>query len=208
MICENNQEWTIEAKALHARSYYYPVVYGHLYNEGVLQHTTIDAYIKKLNPYDQYTLISQDIESPITQLLHQAPFIELEMGEVQVRQDGLFVVINQQQVRLGDDVDVLIKHLFVDYYEDPFEIQRTPLPEDEIEGAIFGNNLILQVRAWHTLQENPEHFSAMINRIFEKFEHTDHTHMTLYVYVNFFYKASVLREDLIERFMELIETDK
>ena len=208
IICENNQEWTIEAKALHARSYFYPVAYGHLYNEGLLQHTTIDAYIKKLNPLEQYTLISKDIKSPITKLLDQAPFIELEIGEVQIRQEGLFVVVNEQQNRLGDDVGVLFSHLFVDHYEDPFEIQRIPLPEEEIEAAIFGNNPILQVRAWHTLQGNPQHFSHIINRIFKKFEHTEQNQMTLLVYVKFFYKASVLTDDIIQKYKELIEIEK
>ena len=208
MIGENNKEWTVEAKALQARSYYNPVVYGHLYNEGILHDTTIDAYIKKLNPNDQYMLISQDIEMPVTKFFDKAPFIKLETGEIQVRQEGLFVVINQQQYRLGDNIDVLISHLFVDHYEDPFEIQRTPLPEEEMEAAIFGNNPILQVRAWYTLQGNPQHFSTIINKIFEKFEHTEQTHMTLYVYVNFFYKASVLRDDLIEKFIDVIETEK
>lgn len=205
MICENNMEWTIEAKALHARSYYYPVAYGHLYNEGVLQNTSFEQYIKRLNPHDHYTLISQDIESPITKFPNQAPFIELATGEVQVRQDGVFSVLHNQHYRLGDDAKVLISHIFTDQFEDPFEIKRTPLPEEEIEAAIFGDNPILQVRAWYTLQENPQHFSMSINRIFEKFEHTNHTHMTLLVYVNFFYKASVLRDDLIGKFMELFE---
>lgn len=205
MICENNMEWTIEAEALHARSYFYPVTYGHLYNEGVLQNTTIEQYIEKLNPNLHYTLISHDIEIPITQLLNKAPFIELATGEIKIRQDGLFAVINNQQYRLGDDVEALISHMFTDIFEDPFEIQRTPLPEEEIEAAILGDNPILQVRAWYTLQENPLHFSTTINNIFRKVEHTDHTHMTLYVYVNFFYKASVLQDDVIEKFIELIE---
>lgn len=198
-------EWTVEAETLHTRSYYYPVAYGHLYNEGVLQNTSIEQYIKKLKPHLCYTLISHDIDIPITQLLNQAPYIELATGEIQVRQDGLFAVINNQQYRLGDDVESLISHMFTDIFEDPFEIQRTPLPEAEIEAAILGDNPILQVRAWYTLQENPLHFSTTINKIFRRMEHTDHTHMTLYVYVNFFYQASVLQGDVIKKFTELIE---
>ena len=205
LICDNDLEWTIEAKTLDARSYYYPVAYGHLYNEGVLQNTSIEQYIQKLNPHNHYTLISHDIEIPITQLLDQAPFIELATGAVQVRKDGLFAVINTQQYRFGDDVDALISHIFTNIFEDPFEIQRTPLPEEDIEEAIFGDNPILQARAWHTLQENPHHFSTIINTIFRKLEHTDGTHMMLYVYVNAFYKASVLHEDVIEKYKEIIE---
>lgn len=205
MICENNMEWTIEAEALHARSYYYPVTYGHLYNEGVLQNTTIEQYIEKLNPNLHYTLISQDIEIPITQLLDQAPYIKLATGEVQISEKGIYVIIDNNHYRLGDSKEALITFIYTDIFEDPFEIQRTPLAEEEIEDAILGENAILQVRAWYTLQENPLQFSTTINNIFRRIEHTDHTHMTLYIYVNFFYKASVLQDDVIEKFIELIE---
>ena len=205
IICENNIEWTIEAEAVDARSYYYPVAYGHLYNEGVLQNTSIEQYIKKLNPHRYYTLVSQDIEIPITQLLNQAPFIELATGELQIRQDGLFAVINNQHHRLGDDVNTLISHIFTNIFEDPFEIQRTPLPAEEIEAAIFGDNPIQQVRAWYTLQENPHYFAPIINTILRKFAHTDSTHMMLYVYVNAFYKVSVLQDDVIGKYKEIIE---
>lgn len=205
IVCENKMEWTIEAEALDARNYYYPVAYGHLYNEGVLQNTSIEQYIKKLNSHNYYTLISQDIEIPITQLLDRAPYIELATGEIQIRQDGLFTVINNQHYKLGDDVDALISYIFTDIFEDPFEIQRTPLPEEEIEAAIFEDNPIRRVRAWHTLQENPQYFSTIINTILRKFKHMDDTHMMLFVYVNAFYKASVLEEDVIEKFKGIIE---
>ena len=90
LLCENDTEWTIEATSLDARSYYYPIAQGHLYNEGILQNTTIEQYIKKLNPHDCYTFIAQGMEIPITNLLDQAPYIELAEGEIQLREDGVF----------------------------------------------------------------------------------------------------------------------
>ena len=77
ILSENNMEQTVEAEGLNARSYYDPVAYGHLYNEGILQNISIEQYIKKLNPRHCYTLLSQDIDISITQLLDEVPYIKL-----------------------------------------------------------------------------------------------------------------------------------
>ncbi|QFT89593.1 hypothetical protein FIU87_13110 [Bacillus sp. THAF10] len=167
-------EWTIVAKNIKAEYFYRPATYQKLKDENKLEETTLEEYLKTLNPDFDYWLITPDVKLPI------------QLNDIKQlnRESNPFHFI------------------YTNVYEDPYAYLAEPIAKEDLEATALSSELELQVRAWNTMYENPIEHADIINRVLSKIVKTEQNEMLLYVYVNHFYKEGILIEAVIEKYQD------
>ncbi len=200
-----NTEWTIEMKDIDAKYYYRPVNYVMLKDEGRIAEKDFYEYISELNKEHDYMLITPNVEIPIKDFTQNSPYILLDEGSLEFKENKLLVLINHEKFEYDLTEQSVIQFIYTNVYENPYARFSEPIPEEELEEAVFSNDLELQVRAWNTMHANPENLKDTINRILLKINIADENETTLWVFINHFYKHNILTEQVIEKFKEIIE---
>ncbi|MBY0121756.1 hypothetical protein [Bacillus sp. S/N-304-OC-R1] len=189
-------------KGLDAEYFYRPAEYTVLRDERKIKKTSLEEYIKKINPNFRYWLITPDVISAIQSFSNS---IVLGNGKVEFEQNEIIVTIGNERYAYDLEEYNPITYIHTDVYEDPYAHFSVPVPSEEIEAAIFGSDLELQVRAWNTLYANPIELIDIINRVLSKITITEENEMMVSVFTSHFYKLGILKEAVIEKFQSLID---
>lgn len=202
-----DSEWTIETQNIDASYYYRPVNYAKLRDERRVMDKSIEEYIQELNKdqHQQYFFITPDANITISGFKDSAPFVNLEVGEIQLKDQKLILSLNQNSFEYDLKEQSFIHFIYTDIYEDPYAQFNIAVPIDELEQAVFSDDLDYQVRAWNTMYSNPEETKDIVNRIFMKMDVTEENEMMLSIYLNHFNKHKVLTENVLSKFATLID---
>lgn len=195
-------EWTITMKGLDAVYFYRPAAYTIMRDEGKLKETSLANYVERLNPDTRYWLITPDVISTIQSFSKN---ILLEDGNVEFTQNEMIVTAENQRFIYDLAEYNPIKFIYTDLNEDPYAHFSIPLPPEEIEAAILGDDLELQVRAWNTMYANPIELTNIINLVLSKITITEENEMMVSVLTSRFYKLGILTEAVIEKHRSLID---
>ncbi|BDH62203.1 hypothetical protein MTP04_23330 [Lysinibacillus sp. PLM2] len=200
-----DSEWTIEAQNIDASYYFRPVNYAKLRDERRIRDKRIEEYIQELNKDLQYFLITPDANITISSFKDSAPFMNLEVGEIQLKDEKLVLSVNQNSFEYDLKERCFIQFIYTNFYENPYAQFNIPVPIDELEQAAFSHDLDYQVRAWNTMYSNPEEAKDIVNRIFMKIDVTEENEMMLSIYLNHFNKHNILTEKVLSKFHTLID---
>jgi hypothetical protein len=188
-------------KNLDAQYYYRPIAYTRLREEENVEETSIAEYIAQLNPDHHYWLITPHITCPIKVLSEN---IELENGNIVFGQNEWMVTIEDRRFTYQLNEYNPIHFIYTDVYEDPYEAFNEPVPKEQIEAAVSGDDLELQVRAWNTMYANPKELAEIINRVLSRLTITEENEMMISACISHFYKEGILTEAMIEKYRTLI----
>ena len=194
-------QWTIMMKELDAEYYYRPKEFTRLRDEEKLQDTSLDEYIKGLNPEHHYWFITPDSVCPIQSFSEE---IDLENGSISFTPNEMVLTAGEKRFVYNLAEYNPITCIYTDKYEDPYAELSEPLPIEEIEAAILSDDLELQVRAWNTMYTNPHELADIINLVLKKLTMTEENEMMLSIYVNQFYLEGILTEEVIDQYRALI----
>lgn len=197
-------QWTIAMKELDAEYFYRPKEFTRLRDEEKLQEISLEKYIKELNPEFRYWLITPDALCPIQSLSEK---IELENGSISFTHNEMVLTTGKERFVYPLNDYNPITCIYTDKYEDPYAQLSEPLPTEEIEAAIFSDNIELQVRAWNTLYTNPNKLADVINIVLKKLTMTEENEMLLGIYVNQFYLEGILTEEVLDQYQALISEE-
>lgn len=195
-------EWTIEMEKIDATYYYRPVDYAKLRDEGQIENTTFTDYVEKLNPNHRYWLITPDLICTIKNISERT--ILLENGQFEIGQRDLVVSVDNQSFTYDFDEFNPIYFIYTDVYEDPYAQFSIPVPTENLEEAILGEDLELQVRAWNTMYANPKELDLIINRILWKLEIREENELMISVFVSHFYQEGILTDKVIDKYRHFI----
>lgn len=195
-------EWTITMKSLDAEYYYRPVAFQKLRDEEKLEETSFAEYMANLNPDQRYWFITPHATSTIKELSEP---LMLDNGEMKFKNNECLVSMDDKHYTY--DLEEYDPKLFIytDIYEDPYAHLIEPVPIDDLVSAATSNNLELQVRAWNTMYANSKELTEIINRVLDIIKVTEENEMMVSVYANHFYQEGILREDVYEKYRDLIE---
>lgn len=195
-------EWTISMANIEASCYYRPAYYTIYHNEEMAEELSFENYIKQLNPDHNYWLITPDISCPIKLDVNE---ILLESGKISCVEDKTIIIVANRHYEYSTDEYHPTNFIFTETYEDPYAQNNEPLPEEEIESAILGTDLELQVRAWNTLFANPMKHVDLINNVLLQTEISDENEMLLAVFISEFNEKGILTEEVIQKFQAMID---
>ncbi|MED4056898.1 DUF4085 family protein [Niallia taxi] len=196
-------EWTISMESIEASCYYRPAFYTIYHNEEMGEELSFEDYLKQLNhPDHNYWLITPDVSCPIKIDSHE---VILENGKMSFKEDKIIISVANSRYVYNMDEYHPINFIFTETYEDPYAQNNEPLPQEEIESAIFGNDLELQVRAWNTLFSNPMNHVDLINNVLLQTEISEENEMPLAVFISEFNEKGILTEEVIEKFQSMID---
>ncbi len=184
-------EWTIEAKSIDAQFYYKPAAFYDLMNDSFTDYPTL--------PSATYTFITPAITTNITHFSSDAPFLNLESGDISLHNGVVF--LDDQEIA---PVDQLYKFVYTDQYEDPYAHFSEEVPTDELETAAFSEDVEYRIRAWNTLYAQPHVHAALINRILLQADITEEHELMLSIYVNHFFKEGILTSDTISKYASVL----
>jgi hypothetical protein len=194
-------QWTITMKELDAEYFYRPKDYTVLRDEEKLQETSLEEYIKGLNPDFRYWFITPDAVYPIQSFSEK---IDIENGLITFTDHETVITTGKERYVYHSNEYNPIAFIYTDQYEDPYAELSEPLPIEEIEAAVLSDDLELQVRAWNTMYTNPHELADTINHVLKKLTMTEENEMMLSIYVNQFYLEGILNEDVIDQYRALI----
>ncbi|MBM7607375.1 hypothetical protein JOD29_000612 [Lysinibacillus composti] len=97
-----------------------------------------------------------------------------------------------------------IYFIYTDVYEDPYAQFSIPVPTEDLEEAILGEDLELQVRAWNTMYANPKELALIINRILWKLEIREDNELMISVFTSHFDQEGILTEKVLDKYRHLI----
>lgn len=192
-------EWTIAMKSLEAEYFYRPSAYTKLGDEEKLDETSLEDYIKQLNPDLRYWMMTPD------GIFALKKNMSLEDGELELDQNRIVLTIGNEQFSYDLEQHNPIKWIHTDVYEDPYAQFNEPIPAEELEAAALSDELELQVRAWNTMYSNTEELADIINRVLAKLEVNNEIEMMVSVYVSHFYENGILTEAMIEKFRAFLD---
>jgi len=196
-------EWTISMESIEASCYYRPAFYTIYHNEEMGEELSFEDYLKQLNhPDHNYWLITPDVSCPIKIDSHE---VILENGKMSFKEDKIIISVANSRYVYNMDEYHPINFIFTETYEDPYAQNNEPLPQEEIESAILGNDLELQVRAWNTLFSNPMNHVDLINNVLLQTEISEENEMLLAVFISEFNEKGILTEEVIEKFQSMID---
>ncbi|MDM5334285.1 DUF4085 family protein [Ureibacillus composti] len=195
-------EWTIEMEKIDAAYYYRPVDYAKLHDERQIESTSFTDYIAKLNPNHRYWLITPDLICTIKNISEGT--IILENGQLVIGKSDLVVSVGNKSFTYDFNEFNPIYFIYTDVYEDPYAQFSTPVPTEDLEEAILGEDLELQVRAWNTMYANPNELALIINRILWKLEIREDNELMISVFTSHFYQEGILTEKVVDKYRHLI----
>lgn len=188
-------EWTITMKGMEASYYYRPIIYIRLRDEEKLEETEFHDFINQLDKTRKYWFITPHLTCPL----------ELFLKEGKLEQNETNTIIYFKNTKYTYHTYHPCQFIYTDIYEDPYAFFYEPVEKENIESAILGSDLTLQVRAWNTLYNNPLEHKDIINKILNILEVAEENEMTLYVYINHFHREEILTEENIKKFHAVIE---
>ena len=129
----------------------------------------------------------------------------LEDGKLEIKENKIVVKTGKKRFMYRFDEYRPIDFIYTDIYEEPDTDDLDPIPADELETAVFSNDLSLQVRAWNTMYANPKGLANMINHILENIAINDESEMTLSVFISHFHKKGILTKENEYKFRDFLE---
>ncbi|MGI2296736.1 DUF4085 family protein [Paenibacillus sp. GXUN7292] len=199
-------EWTIIASSVSIECYYKPKAFADLNGYDVQSMDALLAVFAKLEPTFNYYLYTD------TETIELLPTAKWQEGlPITASGEGCYMIgeavyckHNNKELHIADNSWELIKKLVTDVYENPYEIFSIPLPDEELEDALFGDDLVLRTRAWNTLYNDPQRHPDLINRglLHLKAVTPDNGELILYVYTGHFSRAGVLTDSTLAEMKE------
>lgn len=94
------------------------------------------------------------------------PFAECLEGELAFDKKSRTIVFLSRSgnLEVADDFDLLLEVLFTKEYKEDTSFEFEPLPPEELEDALFSNELERNVQALNTLYLNPDPFVELIEK--------------------------------------------
>lgn len=197
-------EWTITMNDLDAEYFHRPKEFYKLLEDEKLEETSWTEYVGMLNSDQRYWFITPHMKATINALSEN---IELDNGMIDLGPDEMVVAVGDERFSYDLSEYNPIKFIYTDVYEeeDPHAQLIEPIPTEEIEAAIFSDDLEWQVRAWNTMYTNPTELADIINHILRKMELTEENEMLLSIYLSHFYDEGILQEAVIQKYRLLLE---
>ena len=201
-------EWTIVAASVSTESYYRPKSFAELNGHDVQTMDALLAILANLDPKINYYLYtdSETIELLPTAMWQGGLPVTASGEACYMKEDAVCCKHNNVDLFIADNIWQLINILVTDVYEDPYEIFSIPLPDEELEEALFGDDLVQRTRAWNTLYNCPQRHPDLINRglLHLKAVTPDNGQIILSVYTGRFSKAGVLTDSTLAEMKEFL----
>ena len=199
----------IMEKAAKRICFSFPTSYLSLMNEkngGTLTHSVFllpsrEVVIKNMLPVEEF----ENLEDFI-------PFAICDNGKVAFRKiDGkiLFLGENGSLEEIAGDFSEFVENLFTEEYVEDSTDDIHPLPEEEIEGALFSADLSLNVQAWNTLYVKPEPFVDLIEKaLYHYLQNEDPERIQLgEIFADHFLSLNLFTDDVAEKLQTLLNHD-
>ncbi|WP_062351890.1 DUF4085 family protein [Bacillus kwashiorkori] len=125
-------------------------------------------------------------------------------GNIGLHEDNHSIVFmsdkNEIQI-LATDYDEWIENLYSTEFLDETAIYSIPIADEEIETALFSNDLTLVVRAWNTIYNNPENYVTLINKALPYFLHHEDEQFQQMgeIFGEQFHELGIISEDILKR---------
>ena len=101
----------------------------------------------------------------VGQLVRNGEFVWISKNvALMFSEDSAAVVVHKDVGKIAESFERFLEDCVSTEYVDEIAIFSVPLMDEELESALFGEDLELMVRAWNTMHARPEDYVPLIEK--------------------------------------------